>query len=245
MDISNYIDHSLLSPAATERDIIELCEAAKEHYFYSVCLNSCYVSLAHQFLNESDIKICAAIGFPLGASSTETKVFEALKAIENGAEEIDMVINIGYLKSRNYVLVLKDILDVKSAIGKVPLKVIIEISELNKNEIVKASEICVDAKINFIQTSTGFSKNGTTLTAVKIIKKTVKNKTKIKAFGGINDFDTAIKYIDAGAHRIGTTTILKPRKSNSEIRNTKVYKAYVETVLNSNKPSNSELIKEH
>lgn len=244
MDISSYIDYTLLSSSATERDVIELCDVANEHNFYSICINSCYVSLAHQFLHEAKTKICAVVGFPLGATATETKVFEALKAIKDGAEEIDMVINIGYLKSRNYVLVLKDIIDVKLAIGNLPLKVIIEISELSKNEIIKASEICLDAKVDFIKTSTGFTKSGATLTAVKMIKKTVKNKTKIKAFGGINDFDTAIKYIDAGAHRIGTTSVLKPRKSSSEIRNTKIYKAYVETVLNSRASTNKTAIGE-
>lgn len=243
MDISNYIDYTLLSSSATERDIIELCDEAKEHNFHSICINSCYVSLAHQFLHDSDIKICAVIGFPLGAASTESKVFEASKAIEDGANEIDMVINIGYLKSRNYVSVLKDIIDVKTAIGQAPLKVNLEISELNKNEIVKASEICLDAKVSFIKTSTGFTKSGATLTAVKIIKKTVKNKIKIKAYGGISDFDTAIKYIDAGADRIGTTCILKPRKSSNEIRNTKVYKAYIETVLSTRESTNLGLNK--
>ena len=120
--------------------------------------------------------------------------------------EIDMVINIGLLRSKNYVAVFKDLSDVKIAIGKIPLKVILEISELSKNEIVKACEICVDAKVDFIKTSTGFSKGGATLTAVKIIKKIVRNKAKIKASGGIKDIETAVKYIDAGADRIGTSS---------------------------------------
>jgi len=231
MDISNYIDYTLLKPTTTEREIIELCNEAKENGFYSVCISSCYVALAKQLLEDSDVKVCTVVGFPLGSMSTPSKIFEAEKAIEDGADEIDMVINLGYLKSRNYVSVLKDISDVKIAIGKTPLKVIIEISELNKNEIIKASEICLDAKADFIKTSTGFSKSGATLTAVKIIKKTIKNKTKIKASGGIIDFDTVLKYIDAGADRIGTSTAVKNKNNKRQIRSTKVYKEYIETML--------------
>lgn len=206
MTISNYIDHTLLKPGATKSDIIELCEEAKEYRFYSVCVNSFYVPLAKQLLTRSNVKVCSTIGFPLGAMSTEAKVFEAVEAVENGADEIDMVINIGMLKSKNYVAVYKDICDVKLAIGRITLKVILEISELSKNEILKACQICLDAKADFIKTSTGFSKSGATLTAVKMIKKTIKNKAKIKASGGIKDFETALKYIDAGADRIGTSS---------------------------------------
>lgn len=206
MKINKYIDHTLLKSDTTERDIIDLCNEAKEHQFFSVCINSSYVALAKQLLERSSVKICSVIGFPLGAMSTEAKVFEAKDAIEKGADEIDMVINIGYLKSKNYVAVFKDISDVKLAIGRTPLKVIIEISELSKNEIIKASEICLDAKVDFIKTSSGFTKSGATLTAVKIIKKTVRDNAKIKASGGIRDYETAKKYIDVGADRIGTSS---------------------------------------
>lgn len=137
--------------------------------------------------------------------STQAKVYEARKAINEGAEEIDMVLNLGLLKSRNYVAVYKDIADVKTAIGQKILKVIIEISELSKNEIVKACEICVDAKADFVKTSTGFAKSGATITAVKIIKKTLKGRAKIKASGGISDKDTAYKYLEVGVDRIGTS----------------------------------------
>jgi len=204
-NISRYIEHTLLKATATERQIINLCEEAIENNFYSVCVNSCYVALAKQLLHGTGVKVCTVVGFPLGGMSTEAKVFEAKKAIEDGADEIDMVINLGFLKSKNYVLVFKDIRDVKSAIGRIPLKVIIEISELNKNEVIKVCEICLDAKADFIKTSTGYSKGGATLTAVKIIKKTVRNDAKIKASGGIKDYDTAIKYLEAGADRIGTS----------------------------------------
>jgi deoxyribose-phosphate aldolase len=219
MSLSNYIDHTLLKPTASKTDIKILCDEAKEYKFYSVCVNSYYVPLAKQLLNRSHVKVCSVVGFPLGAMSTNAKVFEATKAVEDGADEIDMVINIGMLKSKNYVAVYKDICDIKLAIGKVPLKVILEISELSKNEIIKACQICLDAKADFIKTSTGFSKSGATLTAVKMIRKTIKDKAKIKASGGIKDFETALKYIDAGADRIGTSSginIVTEKKSAVE-----------------------------
>lgn len=206
MNINSFIDHTLLKPTTTERQIIDLCNEAKKYDFFSVCVNSCYVPLAKQLLSKTAVKVVSVIGFPLGATATEAKVFEAKNAVNEGADEIDMVINMGFLRSKNHLAVFKDISDVKSAIGKIPLKVILEISELSKNEIVKACEICVDAKVDFIKTSTGFSKSGATLTAVKIIKKTIKDQAKIKASGGIRDLETALKYIDAGADRIGTSS---------------------------------------
>lgn len=205
MDVNSYIDHTLLKASVSEKDIISLCEEAKHYKFHSVCINGNFVPLAKQLLEGSTVKICSTVGFPLGAMSADVKVFEAKKAIEDGADEIDMVMNIGLLKSKNYFKVLKDITDVKIAIGKVPLNVILEISELSKNEIIMASEICLDANIDFIKTSTGFSKSGATFTAVKIIKKTVKDKLKIKASGGISDLKTAKKYIDVGVDGIGTS----------------------------------------
>jgi len=240
MDISKYIDYTLLRPTATERDIIELCQKAKQQDYYSVCINGAYLALAKEILTESDIKLCSVVGFPFGSASTSSKVYEAKKAVFDGADEIDMVINIGYLKSRNYVSVLKDISEVKTAIGDIPLKVILEISELNKNEIIRACEICLDAKADFIKTSTGFSKSGATLTAIKIIKKTIRNKAKIKASGGISDFETALKYIDAGADRIGTSSTIKSKLNKRQVRNTKIYKKYIETVVKKDESSNVE-----
>jgi len=205
MELNRYIDHTLLSPRATEREILKLCQEAITYDFYSVCVNSCYVSMAKEALKNSRVKVCTVVGFPLGAMSTEAKVFEAKNAVDQGASEIDMVLNIGYLKSQNYVAVLKDIADVKRSIGLTPLKVILEISELSKNEIVRACEICLDANVEFVKTSTGFSKSGATLTAVKIMKKSVRGHIKIKASGGIRDYETAIKYLDHGADRIGAS----------------------------------------
>jgi len=228
MDISKHIDYTLLKPTATEREIINLCNEAIKNGFYAVCINSSYVSLAKQLLEKSEIKICTIVGFPLGAMSTTSKVFEAKKAIENGANEIEMVINLGLLKSKNYVSVLKDISDVKLAIGSTPLKVIIEISDLNKNEIIKACEICLDAKADFIKTSTGFSKGGATLTAVKIIKKTIKENAKIKAYGDIVDLETALKLIEAGADRIGTSTPIKDLTRHKILKSSQLYKQFLE-----------------
>lgn len=242
MNITQYIDYTLLKPTATERDIINLCYEAKLNKFYSICVNSCYVALAKQLLDKTNVKITTVIGHPLGSVATASKVFEAEKAIEDGADEIDMVINLGYLKSRNYVSVLKDISDVKLAIGQIPLKVAIEIAELNKNEIVKACEICLDAKADFIKTSSGFSKSGATLTAVKIIKKTIKDKAKIKASGGIRDYETVLKYIEIGASRVGTSTNIEATSKEQQIRNTKIYKNYLENLQNPNHAGTKSII---
>jgi len=218
MELNEYLDHTLLKSTASEGEIIALCNEAIVNNFFSVCVNSCHVPIAKQVLRETNINICTVVGFPLGAMSTEAKVCEAKQAIADGATEIDMVMNIGYLKSRNYVAVLKDIAEVKEAIGNRTLKVILEISELSKNEIVKACEICLDAKADFIKTSTGFSKSGATLTAVKIIKKTIKGKAKIKASGGIRDYNTAMKYVEAGVHRIGASAgVTMVKKQTSEV----------------------------
>lgn len=205
MELNQYLDHTLLSASATEADILKLCEEALKYNFYSVCVNSSYVTIAKQAIGQSKVKICAVVGFPLGAMSTEAKIYEAKNAINQGATEIDMVMNIGRLKSKNHLAVLKDISNVKRAIGLTTLKVILEISELSKNEIVKACEICIDAKADFVKTSTGFSKSGATLTAVKIMKKTVRNQLKVKASGGIRDVETALKYIEVGVDRIGAS----------------------------------------
>ncbi|MFY0712654.1 deoxyribose-phosphate aldolase [Seonamhaeicola sp. NFXS20] len=209
MNIFEHIELTQLNPSTTERDIIDLCLEAKERQVYSICINSSYVALSKELLNNSKVKICSVVGFPFGNVDTKSKIHEAKTAIKNGAEEIDMVINLGLLKSKNYVSVLKDITDVKLAIEETPLKVILEVSELNKNEILKACQICMDAKADFIKTSTGFSKGGATLTAVKIIKKTIKGAIKICAFHGIDDEETAIKYFDTGVHRIGVTPDFK------------------------------------
>ncbi len=229
MNLSNYTDYTFLKPTATERDVINVCKIAKANDYSSVCINSCYVALAKEILKKSSVKVCTVAGFPLGAASTKSKISEALNAVNSGADEVDMTMNLGYLKSRNYVSVLRDITDVKRAIGDTVLMVTIEISELSKNEIVKACEIVVDSGADYVKTSTGFSDGGATFTAVKIMKKIVKNTIKIKASGGIEDFETAVKYLEAGADRIGTSTVLKPESDTLQKRNSKIYRRYIET----------------
>lgn len=209
MNLFKNFELTQLHPGTTERDIIDLCQEARTIEAHSVCINSSYVALAKQLLEGSNVKIVSTVGFPFGTTDTLSKIHEAKKAIENGANEIDMVINLGLFKSKNYVSVLKDVIDVKLAIGSIPLKVIIEISELNKNEVIKACQICLDAKVDYIKTSTGFSKGGATLTVVKILKKSVKNRIKICAFDGINDEESASKYMDIGVDRIGITSAFK------------------------------------
>lgn len=213
MDINAFLDFELLDSSTTERDIVNLCNDALTYNYYAICINSCYVPLGKQLLDKTSVKISTVVGFPLGAMHTKSKAYEAKKAVENGADEIEMVINVGLLKSRNYLALLKDIIDVKLAINGKPLKVILEISELSKNEIIKACEISIDAKADYIKTSTGFSHSGATFTAIKIIKKTVKESVKIIASGRINDFETALKYIHLGAHRIGATKEMKITKA--------------------------------
>ncbi|WP_066220919.1 deoxyribose-phosphate aldolase [Formosa haliotis] len=206
MDIAKYIDHTLLKSSATEEDITKLCNEALKYNFYSVCVNSFYVPFVKSLLKGSDVKVCATIGFPLGAVTTETKVFETKMAIDQGAEEIDMVLQIGMLKGKDFEMVLEDIKAVKACMGTVPLKVIFEISELSDAEIIKASELSIKAHADFIKTSTGFSASGATLSAVKLMKETANGRAKVKASGGIRDLETCLQFIEAGADRIGTSS---------------------------------------
>ena len=206
MNISRYIDHTLLKPTATIPDIEKLCEEALEHNFFSVCVNSCHVALAKDFLSKSDtVSVCSVIGFPLGAMSTEAKIAELQQAKHDGADEFDMVINLGWLKSGKENLVEDEIRQLKEAAGNLTLKVIIETCYLSDEEIVKASKLAVNAGADFVKTSTGFGTGGATLEAIKLMKDAVNGKAKLKASGGIRDFETAQKYIDAGVSRIGTS----------------------------------------
>ena len=206
IQINNYIDHTLLKPTTTEEDIIDLCREAMDYDFFSVCVNSCYVKLAKKNLSGSNVKVCTVVGFPLGAMSTEAKVFETKQAIKDGAQEIDMVLNIGELKSKNYTKVEEEIAAVKAAAGKLVLKVILETCYLNKEEITLASEISVKAGADFVKTSTGFGTDGATMENIDLMKKAVEGKAKIKASGGIKNLDTALSYIEAGVERIGTSS---------------------------------------
>ncbi len=207
--LNKYIDHTNLNPTATPKDIIKLCHEAIVNNFYAVCVNSCYVALASNELRNTPIKIAAVVGFPLGANSLETKLFEASNCINNGANEIDMVINLGLLKATEFNAVQAEINAIKKTIGNNVLKVILENCYLTKSEIVIASEISVKAGADFIKTSTGFGTSGATLEDVALMKQTVQNQIKIKASGGIRDYETAKKYIDLGVDRIGTSSGIK------------------------------------
>ncbi|PKP24722.1 MAG: deoxyribose-phosphate aldolase [Bacteroidetes bacterium HGW-Bacteroidetes-2] len=206
MAINSYIDHTLLKPTATKQDIFQLCEEAKKHHFYAVCINSCYVSIAKNELKTSSVKVCSVIGFPLGAMSTQSKVEEEKQAVKDGADEIDMVLNLGWLKSADFDAVWKDIEAVKIAIGDKILKVILEICYLSKAEIIKASELALLSGADFIKTSTGFGTGGATVEAVTLMKSVVGVHAKVKASGGIRDRKTALEYINLGVNRIGTSS---------------------------------------
>ncbi|OCG19882.1 deoxyribose-phosphate aldolase [Gilliamella sp. App2-1] len=205
MNYAKYIDHTLLAMNATKDQITKLCEEAKQYHFYSVCVNSGYVPLVASLLKGSDVKVCAVVGFPLGAMLTSAKAFETEMAVKAGAQEIDMVINVGWLKSNDFDAVKQDIEAVFNACGAVPLKVILETCLLSKDEIVKVCEICKQIGVAFVKTSTGFSVSGATVEDVKLMRDTVGNEMGVKASGGIRDRQTAEKMVQAGASRLGAS----------------------------------------
>ena len=206
MGLNKYIDHTILKATASSSDIQKLCEEAIEHEFYSVCVNGCYVADAKHLLQGSDVKVAAVVGFPLGAMTTASKVFEAKEAIENGASEIDMVINVAKLKDGEFDYVENEIRQIKEAIGDNVLKVIIETCYLTDEEKVKACELSLVAKADFVKTSTGFGTGGATYEDVKLMKSVVGDNAKVKASGGVRDKETAQKYVDLGAERLGTSS---------------------------------------
>ena len=206
MQLEQYIDYTNLKPDATRADIEELCKIAKERGYANVCVNGAYVSLCRQLLRGSGVGVACVVGFPLGASTTEVKAFEAAKAVEDGADEIDMVMAVGALKGGDFDYVAKDIAAVKHACG-VTLKVIIEECLLTDEQIAEAAKICVRSGADIVKTSTGFSKAGATLHAVEIIKANC-GSLGIKAAGGIRDAETARAFIEAGATRIGASAKL-------------------------------------
>ncbi|MGM1056180.1 MAG: deoxyribose-phosphate aldolase [Bacteroidota bacterium] len=206
MHLNNFIDHTLLKPTATIQEIKNLCSEALEYDFYAVCVNGCHVNTAKSILNKSDIKIAAVIGFPLGAMSTAAKIAEAEFCIADGADEIDMVINIGWLKSGENERVEAEISGIKKAIGNTVLKVIIETCYLSEEEKETACLAALNAKADFVKTSTGFGSGGATPEDVKLMKEVVGDKLQIKASGGIKDKKTAINYINMGVSRLGTSS---------------------------------------
>lgn len=206
MGLNKYIDHTILKATASSTDVQKLCAEAIEHEFYSVCVNGCYVADAKHLLQGTDVKVAAVVGFPLGAMTTAAKVFEAKEAVENGASEIDMVINIAKLKDGEFEFVENEIRQIKEAIGDNVLKVIIETCYLTDEEKVKACELSLAAKADFVKTSTGFGTGGATYEDVKLMKSVVGDNAKVKASGGVRDKETAQKYVDLGADRLGTSS---------------------------------------
>lgn len=206
MELNSYIDHTNLKATATVEDIKKLCEEAKKYHFASVCVHPYYVRLASELLKGSSVEVGTVIGFPLGANTMEVKSFEAINAIENGATEIDMVINLSALKNKDYDYVKEEIEEIRDAIDGHTLKVIIETCYLDKDEIIKMTEICNETFVNFIKTSTGFGTGGATVEAVEIMDKHKNDVLEIKASGGIRDIQTAEAMIKAGATRLGTSS---------------------------------------
>lgn len=209
MKINKFIDHTVLSQDADEKKIDKLIAEAKDHDFASVCVNSCWTKKCAEALKDSDVNVCVVVGFPLGAMDTKSKAFETKTAIENGADEIDMVINVGWLKSGRYSDVEDDIREVKKACGDKHLKVIIECCLLTDEEKVKACELSEKAGADFVKTSTGFSKGGATVEDVALMRKTVGDRLGVKAAGGIRDGKTAVAMIEAGASRLGCSAGIK------------------------------------
>ncbi|MCD6578526.1 deoxyribose-phosphate aldolase [bacterium] len=209
LNVAKYIDHTLLKPQSVQKDIDKLCDEAKTYNFKAVCVNSYWTKRSKENLKGTDILIATVVGFPLGAMTTEAKAFETNNAVENGSHEIDMVINIGELKAGNYEAVQKDIEAVVAAADGKTVKVIIETCLLTDEEKVKACILSKNAKANFVKTSTGFSTGGATLEDIYLMRQTVGKEMGVKASGGVRDYDTAIKMIENGATRIGTSSGIK------------------------------------
>lgn len=209
MELCKYIDHTNLDRKATKDQIEKLCNEAIENHFATVCVHPYYVAMASELLKGTNVEVCTVVGFPLGMNTKEVKVYEAIDAVSNGANEIDMVINVAALKNKAYDYIKDEIEEIRDSIDGKVLKVIIEESCLTEDEIIKITEICNECFVNFIKTSTGFDGHGATLETVKLINEHKSEIVEIKASGGIRDYDTAVKFIEAGATRIGTSSGLK------------------------------------
>lgn len=209
MEKSKYIDHTILKATATREDILKLCSEANQYHFASVCVNPAYVALAHQLLSGTGVMVCTVIGFPLGANTPSVKAFETTQAIADGADEVDMVINLGQAKAYDWDGVYEDIRAVVQAASGVLVKVIIETCYLTDEEKVKACQMAVKAGADFVKTSTGFGTGGATVEDVRLMKQTVGNACKVKASGGIRDKEAFEAMIAAGADRIGCSAGVK------------------------------------
>ncbi|WP_027308211.1 deoxyribose-phosphate aldolase [Caloramator sp. ALD01] len=215
--VASIIDHTILKAETTPEDVKKVCSEAKENNFASVCINPCYVKLAAEELKGTNVKVCTVIGFPLGANSSDVKAFETKKAIEDGAQEVDMVINIGMLKAKEYEYVKKDIeAVVNAAKGKALVKVIIETCLLTDEEKEIACKLSVEAGADFVKTSTGFSKWGAKEEDVRLMRRVVGSEKGVKASGGVHSFEDAVRMIEAGANRIGASSSLKIIGKSSE-----------------------------
>jgi deoxyribose-phosphate aldolase len=205
-EVARRIDHTLLKADTSENELKKLCDEAKKHHFYSVCVNSANVSFVAKELYRSDVKTCAVVGFPLGAATSNAKAYETKDACRSGAQEIDMVINIGALKSTNFQVVLEDIIEVVSAAGGVPVKVILETGMLNREEIIISSVLAKAAGASFVKTSTGFGPKGATVEDVSLMRRVVGSDIGVKASGGIRTWDDALNMLNAGASRLGCSS---------------------------------------
>ena len=212
MNLNKYIEHTLLKQDATKAEITKLLDEAIQYNFLGVCVNPCNVKYAKEYLKNSDVKVVTVIGFPLGQNTKEVKILETIDAIKNGADEIDMVINVGLLKDKAYEAIVDEISAIKGACQGHNLKVILETDLLTQDEIKKACELCIEAKADLVKTSTGFVKNGVGAKAedVALMFNTVKDAgMQVKASGGIRDKEAALKMIEAGAVRLGTSSGVK------------------------------------
>lgn len=215
MKLTSIIDHTLLAADATSAQIASLCQEAREYSFASVCVNSCRVAQARTLLEGCPVKVCTVVGFPLGAMSTRAKADETRSAVEDGADEIDMVINVGYVKDGDWDGVLDDIMAVREACKGKVLKVILETCLLTDDEIVRACRTAVRAGADFVKTSTGFSKGGATVHAVSLMRSTVGADVGVKASGGIRDAESARAMVEAGASRLGCSAGVAIAKGES------------------------------
>lgn len=218
LKINKYIDHTNLAPSATHKDIDKLIDEAKKYDFKSVCIAPSYIKYAKEQLKGTDVLVCTVIGFPLGYNATSVKVYETKIALEHGADEIDMVINVGRFKDKQYEYVLNEIKATKEACGKTVLKVIVETALLTNEEIAKITEIVMQSGADFIKTSTGFSYRGASFEDVEIMKSVCKDDLLIKASGGIKSYEDALKMIELGTNRLGTSKsviIMEGSKGNN------------------------------
>lgn len=205
MNYNKMIDHTVLKADTPLETVKRICDEAMEYGFASVCINPCHVAYCADYLKDSNVNVCTVIGFPLGANTSAVKAFETKDAIANGADEIDMVMNIGALKDKNYDLVRDDVKAVVEAANGTLVKVILETCLLTEDEIKKACELCVETKADYVKTSTGFSTRGATIEDVRIMKEAVHGKAKVKAAGGVRTPEDMVKIVAAGADRIGTS----------------------------------------